>query len=196
MNFGPGTGEVEIVATIDANPVTLGSFQILVDPVYLGMFSTGALSTPLVFPDFTVAMRDGQQVVVASEVGSRRIAYMFLFTPFVWDGLERDVRRPMLNRKFYEWVNPSVGFVLNDPLNHALFGATLDLQSTMLVTGGVIFSHVRELDGLKVGDAFAGTAADLPTSKRWKRDWFIGVSVDVRVGVKLLRAVLGTAGGG
>ncbi|TMQ27224.1 MAG: hypothetical protein E6J90_03005 [Deltaproteobacteria bacterium] len=195
-NFAPGAGEIEIVASIDANPVTLGSFQLLVDPVYQGMFSIGALWTPLLSPDFNVATRNGQQVIVASETGDRRMAYMFLFTPFVWDGLERDVRRPMLQRKYYEWVNPSVGFVLNDPLNHVLLGATVDLQSALLITGGAIFSHVRELDGVKVGDPFAGAASDLPVQRHWKSDWFLGVSVDVRVGVKLLRAVLGTAGGG
>lgn len=195
-NFAPGTGEVEIVATTDANPVTLGSFQILVDPVYLGMFSIGALWTPLVSPDFAVATRDGQQVIVASESGNRRMEYMFLFTPFVWDHLERDVRRPMSDRKFYEWVNPSVGFVLNDPLNNVLVGATLDLQSAVLVTGGAIFSHVRELDGVKVGDPFPSAASSLPIQRHWKNDWFLGVSVDLRVGVKLLRAVLGTASGG
>jgi hypothetical protein len=86
--------------------------------------------------------------------------------------------------------------VLNDPLNNVLLGATLDLQSAVLVTGGALFSHVKELDGVKVGDPFAGATSDLPTHGRWKRDWFIGVSVDLRVGVKLLRTVLGTAGGG
>src|SRR5678815_3109915 len=126
-------------------------------------FSIGAIWTPLVLPDFGVATRGGQQVIVASEAGDRRMAYALLFTPFLWNGLERDVRRPFSAARIYESLNPSVGFVLDDPLSNVLIGATFDLQSTVLVTGGAIFSHVRELDGVKLGDAFAGEASALPT---------------------------------
>ncbi|MBC7975997.1 MAG: hypothetical protein H7138_13580 [Myxococcales bacterium] len=194
-SFAPGAGEVEVVAIEGSDVVVLGSFQLVVDPVYLGMFSIGAIWTPLVSPEFGVATRGDQPVIVASEAGDRRMAYALLFTPFLWNGLERNVRRPFAAARFYESLNPSVGFVLDDPLNNVLIGATFDLQSTVLVTAGAIFSHVRALDGVNLGDAFAREASALPTHKRWKRDWFIGVSIDLRAGVKLLRAVLGTAGG-
>jgi hypothetical protein len=169
-DFEAGTGEVEIRASAGTDPVVLGSFQLLVDPVYLGMFSIGAMWTPLLSPDFGVATRNGQQVVTTSEAGDRRLAYAFLFTPFLWEGLERNVRRPMSDSPFYYHINPSAGFLLNDPLNNALLGVTVDLQSAVLFTGGALFSHVKELDGVKPGDEFVGAAADLPTHKRWKID--------------------------
>lgn len=194
-DFDSGTGEVEIRAQTASGVTALGTFQILVDPTYLGMFSIGAGWTPILDTSFGVAMRDGTQVIVQKEQGSRRLSYLFLFTPFLWDGLDRDVRVPMTARNFYKHFNPSVGFLVNDPLNNALLGVTFDFQSCVLVTGGGLFSHVQELDGVKVGDVFAGAASELPTHKRWKVDWFVGVSVDLRVGVKLLRAVLGTASG-
>jgi hypothetical protein len=194
-SFAAGTGEVDIVAATDTDQVTLGAFKFPVDPVYIGMYSIGAVWTPLIDPSFGVATRNGTQVIVQSEQGSRRMGYALMFTPFLWDGLQRDVRRPINADKLWHYINPSVGFLLNDPVNNALVGVTLDLQSCILLTGGVLFSHVTELDGAKPGDAFSGMASDIPTHKRWKKDWFVGVSVDVRIGVKLLRTVLGTAGG-
>ncbi|MBX3155738.1 MAG: hypothetical protein KF773_07050 [Deltaproteobacteria bacterium] len=194
-DFAAGTGEVEIAAWLGDAPQILGGFQFVVDPVYHGMFSFGAVWTKLLAPEFVVAQRAGTNVVVQTEGGDRRLSYAFLYTPFLWHGLERDIRKPIGNR-VWEYFNPSLGFVADDPLNNALVGITFDLQSALLVTGGFIFSHVNRLDEIGIGDAFAGTSAEIPTKKVWKRAAFIGVTVDVRVAVKLLRMVLGTASTG
>jgi hypothetical protein len=190
-NFAPGRGEIEVSARLAEQDVSLGSFEIAVDPVYSGMFSLGAAWTPLVDPDFGVASRDGEQVVIATETGSRRLSYVFLYTPFLWDGLERDVRKGP--RKFWHRINPSVGFVVDDPLDNVLFGATVDVRAAILFTAGVYVSHVRKLDGVDVGDTFSGESSDLPVTKHWDKDWFVSVSIDLRAAVSLVRAVLGTA---
>lgn len=195
-DFAPGAGEVELSAQLGTESAVLGSFQILIDPVYAGMFSIGAAWTPILAPEFGVALRDGQQVITQSETGDRRLAYAFLFTPFLWEGLERNPRRPFDGKRFWHHINPSVGFLLNDPIDNVLVGATLDIQSTILFTYGSLFSRVTRLDGATVGQPFEGAASDIPTTKSWKHRWFVGISVDLRVGVKLLRAVLGTASGG
>jgi hypothetical protein len=193
-SFAAGQGDVEIDIT-DTKTTKLGAFQLAVDATYAGMFSIGALWTPLISPGFDVGTRNGGQVITQTEQGNRRLAYTVSFTPFLWEGLNRDVLRPMDWAHFYYHINPSVGFVLNDPANNLYFGATFDVQSTILFTSGLLYSHVTELDGVHVGDAFTGTAAQIPTHKVWHHDWFIGVSVDARIGVKLLRTVLGTAVG-
>ncbi|HEY4244837.1 MAG TPA: hypothetical protein VGM88_33710 [Kofleriaceae bacterium] len=195
-DFASGTGEVEIDANITGTDAgAIGSFQLIVDATYAGMFSIGAAWTPMLSPGFDVAMRGGRQIITQTEQGNRRLAYSFAFTPFVWDGLARDVQRPMDLKHIYTHVNPTVGFLLNDPLNNVFIGGTFDFQSAVLFTWGMMYSHVTQLDGVHVGDAFDGSKADIPTHKAWHHDWFVGISVDVRIGVKLLKTVLGSATG-
>ncbi len=190
--FAPGRGEVTITASTTDGNVTLGTIELHVDTLYYGMFTLGGMWTPLLDPAFGVAMRNGQSEIVQTETGSRRFAYDFLFTPFLWDRLERDVRKGPGWKKFWHYLNPSVGFVLDDPLNNVLLGASLDLESAFVLTYGVVYSHVHALDGASVGDAFTGTADQIPVTRSWRKSWFFGVSIDVRVAVEMVRTVLGT----
>ena len=193
-DFAAGRAVVQITAASGETAIEIGEFDFSVRPLYSGMFSVGAVWTPLVDANFDVAMRAGQSVIVATEAGPRRMAYVFLYTPFLWDKLERDIRKP--RKGWHEYVNPSVGFVLDDPLDNVLLGASVDFSAALVVTAGAYFSHVKRLDGVAVGDAFDGTADDLPVQRTWERDWFFGVTVDLRAATSVLRTVLGTATSG
>ncbi|MBZ0231479.1 MAG: hypothetical protein K8M05_03955 [Deltaproteobacteria bacterium] len=193
-DFAAGRAVVQITAASGETAIEIGEFDFSVRPLYSGMFSVGAVWTPLVDANFDVAMRQGQSVIVATEAGRRRMAYVFLYTPFLWDRLERDIRKS--RKGWHEYVNPSVGFVLDDPLNNVLVGASVDFSAALSVTAGAYFSHVKRLDGVAVGDAFDGTVDDLPVQRTWERDWFFGVTVDLRAATSVLRTVLGTAKSG
>jgi hypothetical protein len=184
-DFASGKGEVELTIVSGNDPVVIGGFEFAVHPLYTGMFSLGGLWTNLLAPGFDVATQGGQSVVVQNEQGKRRFAYAFLYTPFVW--ASRDIVK---GAPWYEHVNPSIGFVLDHPLDNAFLGATVDFNASVLVTGGVIFSHVQKLQGVNVGDAFSGTADQLPITHSWEHDWFVAVSVDLRAAVALVRAVV------
>jgi hypothetical protein len=190
-DFAAGKGEVEITADIDGAPVSLGRFELNVNAVYNGMFSLGGAWTPLVDQGFEVAMRGGDNVIVQTETGDRRLVYVFMYTPFIWERLERDVRKGPA--KLWHRINPSVGFVVDDPLNNVVLGLTADFRSAVLFTAGMYVSHVRHLEGVAVDDVFDGTTEELPTSRSWETDWFVAVSLDLRVATQLVQAVLGTA---
>lgn len=185
-DFAPGLGEVEISVVSGSDPVVIGAFAFAVHALYTGMFSLGGLWTPLIDPTFTVSTAGGQSIVVQGEQGNRRFAYTLLYTPFLWE--PRDIEKGP--RNWYHRFNPSVGFVLNHPLDNVLLGVSADLGASVVLTAGAIFSHVQKLNGLKPGDTFGGVASDLPIVHQWQHDWFIAVSVDLRAAVALVRAVV------
>lgn len=49
---------------------------------------------------------------------------------------------------------------------------------------------LSESSGLHVGDEFEGEQSDLPTATEWKRDVAWGLTLDLRIMVKLLRSIL------
>lgn len=190
-DFAPGRAVVQLQALAGDTAIALGELELGVRPVYSGMFSLGAAWTRLVDPRYTVAQRDGQPVIAARESGARRLEYVLLYTPFLWDRLERDVRKRPL--RWYHHVHPTVGVSLSDPLDHVLAGISADAYGAIAVTGGRIVSRIQQLDGAAVGDRFDGDAAALPITHRWKSDWFLALTIDVRAATSLVRAVLGSA---
>src|SRR5690606_1933897 len=78
-DFAAGRAVVQITAASGETAIEVGEFDFSVRPLYSGMFSVGAVWTPLVDANFDVAMRGGQSVIVATEAGRRRMAYVFLY---------------------------------------------------------------------------------------------------------------------
>ncbi len=185
-NFAPGRGEVEISIMSGMDALVVGGFEFSVHPLYTGMFTLGGLWTQLVDPGFEVATRDGASVIVRTESGDRRFAYSFLYTPFLWG--KRDIEKGPDH--WYHRINPSLGFVLDDPLDNLLVGGSVDIASSIVVTVGAIFSHVEKLDGVAVGDVFTGTTADLPITNVWRHEAFVGASLDLRAAVALIGKVV------
>jgi hypothetical protein len=61
-----------------------------------------------------------------------------------------------------------------------------------VVTGGWHIAQIPELDpnsNLSVGQPLPAGFSGVPTAKRWRGDWFVAVSVDLRAAVKLFKAV-------
>lgn len=77
-----------------------------------------------------------------------------------------------------------LGGVLGVGLNHPgdRFGAGLSFEILygLNATGMVEFAKVTELNGIKVGDPFTGTAAQIPTTLVWSNKLVFGLSLDLR----------------
>jgi hypothetical protein len=195
--FAPGKGTIEISAQTGADKVTLGTIELAVHALYTGMFSLGGAWGSVNDPSFAVvsngttgANGTPNTVVTSTETGSHRFFYTLFYTPFVWGG--RDIQRSI---PFWQHVNPTVGLALNDPLNNAFVGLSVDLFNSIVFTAGGMVSHVAELDpssNLKPGAMFTGMSGDLPISHSWKTGHFFAVSIDLRAAVQLIQIVLGT----
>ncbi len=196
--FAPGKGTIQISAQTGSDQVILGTIELAVHPLYTGMFSLGGAWGSVNDPSFSVVSNGTMNangtpntVVTSTESGSHRFVYVLFYTPFVWGG--RDIQRSI---PFWQHINPTVGLALNDPVNNAFFGLSIDLFNSIIFTGGGMVSHVAELDpssNLMPGSPFSGTAGDLPITHSWKTGHFFAVSVDLRAAVQLIQVVLGTA---
>lgn len=183
-DFAAGTGEIEIRALTTGDDAVLGSLSFLVDPLYTGMFSLGAMWTHQIDPAFKLGA-DG--TIGATERGKGAILYTLFYTPFLHGRRDFEKPAPLLS---FDRLNPSVGLVLNDPLEHAIAGISYDLDYGVVLTFGVHVGHIHELAGLAVGDAFAGTADQIPVRRHWETTYFAGVSIDLRAAVLLLKSAL------
>jgi hypothetical protein len=188
-DFAPGKGEVEIRALVGADEVILGGLEFVVDRLYSGMFSLGAMWTHQIDPSFKLTPGAGGNTIAASEHGSGQVLYTLFYTPFVHG--RRDIEKP---QDWIAWdrVNPSVGLVLNDPLEHAIVGISYDLDYGIVFTAGLHVGHVHKLDGVMVGAAFGGTVDQISVDRTWETTYFVGVSIDLRAAVQMLKAALVT----
>ena len=190
-DFAPGRGVVEIRALKPGreDEQVTGSFDFNVNRLYVGMFSLGAIRTELEDPEFGLAFNGQDSVIVVREDGSPRILYTVMFTPFLWG--RRDSEKGAA--RWWHHVNPSVGIVLKDVGQNAVAGLTVDVANMFLFHGGVHGGRVRRLNEdspFREGDVFPGPSSALAVRKDWKFDWFAGVTVDLRVAARLLRAVV------
>jgi hypothetical protein len=192
-DFAPGKGSVEIDLTLGATPTAVGSLEFVVDALYRGMLSYGAISTKVVDGGFGLAPAPtgSGKVIVSNKAGDRDVRYAVLLTPFVWG--QRDIEKPVpvLHR-----FNPTFGITTDNTSDNAIVGVTFDWNG-FLLSAGIHYGRITELTGgYAAGAAFTGAASEIPTAKRWTHGTFVGVTVDLRAAVQLLRAIAAPAAGG
>lgn len=203
-SFEPGAAEIEItVESTDQTRRRIGLIEFNVNPLYRGIFSFGGAWSALPDPLFaTVQTADGRTLITNRQPGEHRLAYVLLFTPFVWGQRDFEKEGPPIDAKEIAWgsilthFNPTVGFSVTNPLENAFAGVSLDLFEGILVTGGMHVGHVTVLDptaDLAIGDVFPGAPSAVPTAREWRTNWFWSISIDLRAAVLLLRTILGTA---
>jgi hypothetical protein len=192
-DFAPGRGEVVIERVQeDATSLkvkTLGQFDFAVNPVYIGAVSFGPVRSTLIDPAFAVVSKGATSVISQTNVGSSRVLYVVMYTPFVWG--KRDTDKPA--KKLWHRVNPVIGLTLKDITDNALTGVAVDFPFGVFLSGGWHFAKVSEIDsrsGAVLGEPFAGPSA--PTRTRWKTGSFVGATVDLRVALKLIKAAATT----
>jgi hypothetical protein len=194
-DFAPGRGEITVSVETGTASVVTGTVEFTVNPLYTGMFSLGPSWSALLDPGFQLVNRRTEAgateaILSRTEQGEGRLLYALFYTPFVWK--KRDIEKT--DRPFYHSINPTLGVVLNDPLDNALFGLSADFFNGFVVTGGVHVGHVTHIDprsGLSLGSRFEGEAGSIPTTRSWEARGFIAVSVDLRAAVQLLQSAVG-----
>jgi len=182
-DFAPGRGEIEISNWSGDKKVTLGAFEFVVNRLYSGMFSLGAVSTPVQNRTFTLVSKDGKAVIAAGEQGDRDLRYVVFYTPFMWG--KRDLEKR--SEPWYHRLNLTFGLGTKNVADNAFVGASFDYKGVVL-TGGVHVARVTvlsEASGLEVGDAFAGAADKIPLAKDVQSDLFLGISIDLRAAIAL-----------
>ena len=190
-NFAPGQAEIELAVRTPEGRMRTGLLELRVHPLYSGMFSLGPLWSRVADPGFTLVPRGSDTVISTEEQGQSRMLFAFYYTPFVWG--PRDIEKPV--RAWYEHINPSVGMVLSEPLDHALAGLSVGARGFVL-TAGVHLARVRVLDEeseLERGDVFTGEEDELPVARAWELGPFVSVSVDLRTALKLAGSLLSSA---
>jgi hypothetical protein len=177
-DFAPGQGQVEITAMTSKGEVSLGSFDFGVNSLYTGAFSLGPIYSWLSDSQFGLTVKGTDTVITVSEQSSPRIYYVFGYTPFIWGPVDYQKTRP-----FLQHINPFIALILNDILNNALVGVSIDmLNNSVYINFGAHIGKVRELDpnsNLKIGSPFSSQGT-IPTVTRWKSDWFFGMTIDFR----------------
>jgi hypothetical protein len=185
-DFQPGKGEVSISALSAKGAVPTGSFQFGVNALYSGAFSFGAIRTNLRNPTFGLVAKGADSVISIVQDDKPRILYTLTYTPFIWGKRDIEKDSPALNIRR---LNPMFGVVLNDISNNFVIGASYDMMSSVYLTAGAHFGRVQTLDtdgGVTLGSTFSAPRSEIPVTKSWHSDWFVGVSLDVRAAVQLL----------
>lgn len=186
-DFASGEGKFEVAALGSGTATTLYEYAFKVNALYTGVLAFGPVRTTL--RDFTFSkVYNGQDTVVTrSPTESGRVLYAVTYTPFVWG--QRDLTVPPPRAR--EYMNPFIGFALNDVQKNAFAGISLELPARLYLSYGIHAGRVAVLDlgsGATVGGKFENRAADVPTQQRWSFKPFVGLSVDVLAAVQLLRA--------
>ncbi|QRN99168.1 hypothetical protein JRI60_09170 [Archangium violaceum] len=198
-DFAPGAGQIEIT-TVDAqNKETRSVIEFNVRTLYRGMLSFGGVWTGLSDPSFGTTTRDGVTVITNRELGPNRLLYAIFLTPFVWGPRDFEKEPALLvsgvrdTGSLLRHINPSLGLVVNNPLENALLGLSVDLLDGVVITAGVHVGHVSVLDpnaNVSLGQQFS-SEEQIPTAKKWRTSFFWSASVDLRAAVQLLQTVFG-----
>lgn len=194
-DFEPGLGEVEIELVTQSGDeikrAAIGAFDFNVEPMYAGMISLGPIITRLADPSFEVATNAaGERYIAEVESGDDRIVYGLVYTPFLWG---KRMSEPPLRwnlRSMVSRVNPMFGIVVNDIRRNALAGGSVDLPFGLVAHLGWHIGRTSQIDpasGLEVGSLFPfEDGATIPVVSTWETDGFVGLTLDMRVALKLL----------
>ena len=188
-SFGPGKGVVTI-SRVNGNAVEpIGTFELIVAPLYSGIFTLGAARTEAVDPKYKLVANGADQVIAPSDISDRDTVYSIFYTPFVLG--KRDLEKPVKLDTWYRHINPTIGLVLDDVSNNFMAGISIDLPRGIVVTVGQHYRRVTVLSkesGLSVGSVFSGAPETIPTAKSWESEKFVSVSIDLRVMAQLIKS--------
>ncbi|AQT61244.1 hypothetical protein [Cellvibrio sp. PSBB023] len=195
-SFAPGKGVVAISRVKGEEVSAISTFDLNVARLYSGMFTLGAFRTDLVDPKYKLVSNGSDQVIAPENSSDTDTRYSIFYTPFIWG--RRDLEKPFEWSSWYQHINPTLGFVLDDVSDNFLAGVSIDLPRGVVVTVGKHYGKVTQLSkesGLSTGSVFTGAADTIPTSESWESDNFVAVSFDIGVTVKLIKSAFTTTTG-
>lgn len=184
-DFAPGEATVDFSMRDVAKRTSVGTLKFNVNKLYDGIISFGPVWTNVADRAYGLAPQGTDQVIIETEHGEDDILYSAMYTYF-WRQ-KRDVEKP--KPPLSQRINPTIGFSLTSPANHALAGISID-GGQFVFTAGLHAANVTRLaDGanVNVGDKFTGTT--VPTEKTWQTGFFFSVTVDARAARALFDAI-------
>jgi hypothetical protein len=183
-DFAPGEGKVEMYTMEGADKTVHGTPTFNVNRLWHGIMSFGPMRSSIDTQAFGLTPRDGKNFIVHTEQASHDLVYVVQYTQY-WR--RRDTEKTLEwyrnNNLRYPWlqhINPSIGIALDDTLDQAFVGVSVDWQRFVFTLG----AHVRDVkilardSGLTVGGEFTGTTIPLETDR--KTGLYVGVAVDAR----------------
>lgn len=184
-DFAPGEATVDFSMRDVAKRTSVGTLKFNVNKLYDGIISFGPAWTNVADRAFGLAPQGSDQIVIETEHGEDDVLYAATYTYF-WRE-KRDVEKPKpgwANR-----INPTLGFSLTSPANHALAGISIDAGQFVLTAGlhAARVTRLAEGANLNVGDKFTGTT--VPTEKKWETGAFFAITVDARAARVLLDSI-------
>jgi hypothetical protein len=84
------------------------------------------------------------------------------------------------DQTFTDRIGAVLGVGIDDPGSRFYLGLSFELLYGINLIGVYEFARVNELVGLKEGDEFSGTEAEIPTRDTWKKRIVFGLSIDLR----------------
>ncbi|MBC7992625.1 MAG: hypothetical protein H7Z15_05210 [Rhizobacter sp.] len=163
---------------VESEEITLQLFSRTTALVHVGV-----LNTKLREPEFGLRTDNGSTVITDKEAQSRGPEYV---ATVVIQGLPHYLRKGFSYRGrdlvhdngTLDRIGLAFGFGLKNPTKR--FGMGLSYEVTKGVNVVAMHEWVKRtrLDGVKLGDTFAGAAGDIPTSREWAKGWAFGVTFD------------------
>jgi hypothetical protein len=90
-------------------------------------------------------------------------------------------------QKFADRLGGVLGAGLSDPSKLFVAGLSFEIFSYVNLTAVYSWARLPELSGVKAGDVFTGTAAQIPVQDQWQGHFELGLSVDLRYAAALLK---------
>jgi len=178
---------VEIPVNIAGKESTV-SAQLIQYERFRASVQLGVLYTPQHFRSFGVADQDGKKVIGDLGPEGKGPEYLALVTihgvPHYLHQLvggPRYLGRDVVNENaLADRIGLTAGVGFNKPLQRFALGLTLEVFRGVSVMGAFDFARAKELNGMTVGDPFAGKPEEIPTTERWSRRWTWGMTLDAR----------------
>ena len=151
---------------------------------YTAVIHLGVLNSKLRNSDYGLRTSAGTSTLVNKETDERGPEYTAMVViqalpRYFQSGLAYPGRDLLHDNETLDRVGLVLSFGIKDPAKR--FGLGLSYEMTRGVNVVAVHEWFKrdQLDGLKVGDTFAGSAADIPLRKTWSKGWSFGLSMDL-----------------
>lgn len=184
--------QLTVKALRDAELVAVGQYTVGQTVRYHATIQLGAIFTDLHDREFALradgdTMRIGEKG--SSGNGPEYIATVLLYSlpRYFQKGAHYQGRDIVHDNDWRDRIGGVLGVGLNDPNGRFVAGISLELLTGLNVLGLYEVTKVKELQGIKIGDSFTGTADTIPSRDVWKKHVVVGVSIDLRYAVALFK---------
>jgi hypothetical protein len=164
---------------------------------YNAVFHVGVLGSKAHEPDYQLRTLAGQTTITNREAEQRGPEYVAMVvlqalpkSLSLLGGTPYPGRDPVHDNSFSDRLGLALSFGLKDPRNRFGIGPSYELARGVNVVAVYEWVKQTRLNGVSVGDSFAGTAAEIPTRKVWAKQWSVGLTFDI----DYITKVFGAAG--